>query len=79
MDCNCSVFLLERRTDIPIVFVTACDDVGAGLQTSALHAGALAFLHKPVMARELMNCVCQAFIAQRERLSHRNGKRSGDD
>ena len=50
--------LTERTLEAPVIFVSAHDDIQA--RTTAMEAGAVAFLQKPVEERDLVDAVRQA-------------------
>jgi FixJ family two-component response regulator len=50
--------LIEKGSDIPVIFVTAYDDPGA--RRSAMEAGAVAFLQKPFEEKILVEAIQRA-------------------
>ncbi len=49
--------LLILGLRVPIIFITADEDVGGHIRTQALRAGALAFLRKPFFDHDLLRAV----------------------
>ena len=47
--------LIEKGSDIPVIFMTAHDDIGA--QRIAMEAGAVAFLQKPLEEKMLIDAI----------------------
>ena len=50
--------LTEKDSEAPVIFVSAYDDIQ--VRTTAMEAGAVAFLQKPVEERNLIDAVDQA-------------------
>jgi len=59
--------LIEKGSDIPVIFMTAHDDIGA--QRIAMEAGAVAFLQKPLEEKMLIDAIQHAFGRQASRFS----------
>jgi len=53
--------------DLPIIFMTASDS--EAIRQSALEAGCIAFLRKPLLADNLLDCVSQALQSSMETVS----------
>jgi len=56
------------RPDMPVIFITGCDDVSMSVQ--AMKAGAIEFLTKPFRNDVLMDAVRQALERSRRALEH---------
>jgi len=54
--------LIDKGYDMPVIFMTAHDDIGA--QTIAMEAGAVAFLQKPFGERILIDAIHRALGRQ---------------
>ena len=50
--------LTGQNSEVPVIFVSAYDDIQ--VRTTAMEAGAVAFLQKPVEERDLVDAVDQA-------------------
>jgi FixJ family two-component response regulator len=50
--------LIEKGSDMPVIFMTAHDDIGA--RTIAMEAGAVAFLQKPFEEKILIEAIQRA-------------------
>ena len=58
--------LIERGSDIPVIFVTAYDDLGA--RRVAVEAGAVAYLKKPVDENILIDAIQRGLGRQPDRV-----------
>jgi len=60
--------LAATRSDMPIIFITACADVATSVE--AMKAGAFEFLTKPVREEALLAAISQALDRSRRTLEH---------
>jgi two-component system, LuxR family, response regulator FixJ len=59
--------LIEMNSELPVIFVTAHDDVPARMM--AMEAGAVAFLQKPCEERDLVNAIDRALGRERNKMA----------
>jgi FixJ family two-component response regulator len=59
--------LIDKGSDIPVIFITAHDDMGA--RRIAMEAGAVAFLQKPFEEKILIDAIQRALGRQPNRVS----------
>lgn len=62
--------LTERNPELPVIFISAHDDIQA--RTAALEGGAVAFLQKPFDERDLVDAVDHALGSDPHKISSRS-------